>query len=314
MMDEKPKRGETYSQKNPNIWAYVLIGIGLLILLANLGIIAGLTRLWPLLLIGLGLWIIYGRSNPETSEIRHERFTAALDGAETARVKLNLSVGEATVVPSTDPDALIDAEISYFGDVQFVAQGEQDKFISLSQTKTVSMGWFNPANWFNHQEGKRLRWDVALNPHVPTDLDVHGGLGKSTIDLRRFNLTGLDVNGGVGEVDVTLPASANRLDARLQVGVGQLNLTIPSGASVNATVKGGIGETNITIPADAAVRVEAKSGVGELNIPSRMNRLSGAQTDFGVSKKGVWETPDFASSDRQIVIYYDGGIGELNVR
>lgn len=314
MMDEKPKRGETYSEKNPNMWAYVLIGIGVLILLANLGIIAGLTRLWPLILIGLGLWIIYGRSNPELSEIHHERFSAPVDGAETARVKLNLSVGEATVVPATDPDALIDAEISYFGDVQFVAEGEQDKFISLSQTKGVSMGWFNPANWFGQKDKKHLRWDVALNPNVPTDLDVHGGIGKSTIDLRRFNLTGLDVNGGVGEVDVTVPASANRLDARLQVGVGQLNLTIPSGASLNATIKGGIGETNIALPADAAVRVEAKSGVGELNMPKYMNRLSGANTDFGVSKKGVWETPDFANADRQIVIFYDGGIGELNVR
>jgi hypothetical protein len=41
--------------------AIVLIGLGLLFLLGNMGILHGLHHWWPLFLIGLGLWLVYRR-------------------------------------------------------------------------------------------------------------------------------------------------------------------------------------------------------------------------------------------------------------
>src|SRR5262249_20823018 len=145
--------------------------------------------------------------------------------------------------------------------------------------------WFNPSNWFRSSAYRDLRWSVNLNPSTPTDLDIHGGIGRSRIDLNRFDLTALDVTSGVGEMDITLPAKADSLEARLQVGVGKLDVTIPADANLYATIKGGVGETSITLPADAAARIEASSGIGELSMSSRFQKLDG--TSAGIGPRGV---------------------------
>jgi hypothetical protein len=316
-MDEKEKRTvvirrhERRADHDPRVGAYILIGIGLFFLLANLGIISGIIRLWPLIFIAIGAYLLWGR-NTAPSELHHEHFSAPKENTEAARVKLNLSVGEAVVSPVADPTLLIDADVVYLGEVKFVAQGDGEKFVSLGQTSNFTTEWLNPANWFHGDVYRDLRWNVRLNPDVPTDLDVNGGAGRSEIDLSRFNLTGLDISNGVGEMVVTLPSRADHLDARVQVGVGRLDLTIPTGAALHATVKGGVGETNITVPVDAAVQVNARSGIGSLKISSRLQKVSG--NGEGINPRGTWETPNFASAERQIVIDFDGGIGELNVR
>jgi hypothetical protein len=51
--------------RNPVTGAVVLIALGLLILLANLGLLSGdwFGKLWPLILIGLGAWLLWKRYN-----------------------------------------------------------------------------------------------------------------------------------------------------------------------------------------------------------------------------------------------------------
>lgn len=314
-MDEKPtvtvRKSKDSSGGNPNMAAYILIGIGIFFLLGNLGIIAGILRLWPLIFVAIGIYLLMGRNNAP-SELHHEHFSAPKGETQSARVKLNLSVGEASIAPVSDPTVLIEADVTSIGEVRFVAEGEADKFVSLGQTSNMSTEWLNPANWFHHDTYKDLRWTVGLNPDVPTNLDIQGGVGQARIDLSRFDLTGLEIASGVGEMNVTLPARAAHLAAEVRVGVGKLDLTIPSGTSVEATVKGGVGETNITLPMETAARVEASSGVGELKVTSRLQKISG--TESGISPRGVWETPDFESAERKIVIHFDGGIGALRVR
>jgi hypothetical protein len=41
--------------------AIVLIGLGVLFLLGNMGILHGIGHWWPVFLIGIGLWLIYQR-------------------------------------------------------------------------------------------------------------------------------------------------------------------------------------------------------------------------------------------------------------
>jgi hypothetical protein len=298
---------------SPNVGAWILIGIGVFFLLANLGIIAGIGRLWPLILVVLGLWILFGRGT--RAETKHERFTTPVEGAKSARVKLNLSIGETIINDKVDPTLLMDADINYLGEVHFATQGDAEKFVSLGQTEGSWGAFMHPANWtwFGPGPARDLKWTVGLNPNVATDLDVNGGLGRSQLDLNNLNLTALEVTGGVGELIVTLPARSDHLEGRLQVGVGRLDINIPQGASANLRVKGGVGETNITTAPDAAVRVVAKTGIGDVNMSSRLERISGGEGDF-IGKSGTWQTSGFDSAERQITIDFDGGIGQLRVR
>lgn len=307
MYEEKPKRGG--SQLNTG--ALILIGIGVVFLLANLGILSGIGRLWPLVLVVIGVWMLMGRGT--RAEINHEQFIESVGAAQSARVKLSLPVGETTIGPLEDSATLIDADMRFIGDMKFVAEGTTEKFISLSQTGESWSNWINPTNW-SWDAGKELRSTILLNKQVAIDLDLNGGVGQSRIDLTALNLSALDINGGVGEIRVNLPASHQSLDARIRVGVGKLDLVIPSGAALNAVVKGGVGETSITLPVDAAVRIDASSGIGNLSITSRLPKVSGHDGDFGLGKKGVWESPNFNTADHKIIINYEGGVGQLVVR
>jgi hypothetical protein len=309
-MEEKPKvklkRGEPRDTQN---WLpYILIGIGVLFLLSNFGIIAGLFRLWPLILIGVGVMFLFGRTG--SAPVKRTHFEAPLDNADSARVRLNLSVGRNRVSAVSAPDKLIEADITHVGDVEFAVTGEQEKMVSLSQSSAFHMEWLNPATWFNNE--KELRWDVGLSPNVPVDLDVNGGVGETRLDLSSLHLSHLEVGGGVGAIDLSLPNNGD-YDGYLKIGVGSFKITVPSGANANLQVKGGVGECIVNVPADAAVRVQAHMGVGEINMPARITRISGDDGDF-VSKRGVWETSNFVSADRQIVIDFEGGVGEFSVR
>jgi hypothetical protein len=310
-MQEKPKvkvkRGESRVSEHRNWWPYLLIGIGLFFLLGNLGIVSGLLRLWPLILIAIGVMFLFGRTGTPT--IKQEHFSEPVNGAESAHVKLNLAVGEHNVTSTAMADTLIDADLTYVGEVAFSVSGEEEKVVSLSQSPAFTVEWLNPANWFNHNP--KLRWDVGLNPNIPIDLDVHGGVGEASLDLSNLNLTHVEVGGGVGEIDLTLPARGD-YDGYLKIGVGEFRITVPSSASADLRVKGGVGECTVTVPLDAAVRLDARTGIGDISVPSRFTRVSGGGD--GISKSGVWETPDFDSAEHRVVIDFEGGVGELRVR
>jgi hypothetical protein len=302
----KIKRGEP--RDTQNWWPYILIGIGIFFLLSNLGIIAGLFSLWPVILIGIGALLLFGHTGTVT--LKRSHYEAPVGNAASARVQLNLSVGRSRIGAATTPDKLIEADITHVGEVDFAATGEQEKMVSLSQSATFHMEWLNPATWFNNQQ--ELRWDIGLSPNIPIDLDVNGGLGESHLDLSSLKLSRVEANGGVGAIDLTLPRAGD-YDAYLKIGVGSYKINVPSGANANLHVKGGVGECVVTVPSDAAVRVEARMGLGDIDVPSRMTRVSGGNDDF-VSKTGVWETPNFASAEHQIVVEFDGGVGQLTIR
>src|SRR5512145_3229539 len=142
-MNEKPKRGQTLDQNSSSI-AIILIAVGAIFLLGNIGLFAGIGRLWPLIPVGIGIWMLYGKNAP-TATIKRGQFTAPLDEATSAEVKLNFSVAETTVQSATDPALLLDADLTYVGDIHFVNDGTTQKYVSLSQSGGSFVQWLNPA-------------------------------------------------------------------------------------------------------------------------------------------------------------------------
>jgi hypothetical protein len=308
-MTEKPKRDFAPANRDTTA-ALVLIGLGVLFLLGNFDIIGGLARLWPLLLVGIGVWMLYGRG--KTMDIKHERYTTPVNGAQSARVRLGLPIGENTIGAASDPALLIDADMHFVGEMRFAAEGTAEKLVSLAQTGDSWTEWINPSNW-NVDNRNELRSTIGLNTVVPTDLDIHGSIGKSEIDLSGMTLSGLNVNGGVGEILLKLPPG-DLSTVSIQVGIGRVEVTVPSGAALQARIRGGVGETVVNVPSDAAMRVEVHSGIGGVTLPARFQRVSGSSSGFDIGKNGVWETPGYADAPRQIVLDFDGGVGQLIVR
>lgn len=324
-------------------WPIVLIGVGVFWLLGNLGILPQnylwmLLRLWPLALIVIGLDIMIGRRSPVIGaliglgavalvlvlvfagpslgltppemELVTERFTERIGNTTTARVNLDLDIGKTTLDALTDPNTLIDAEITYVGEINFDVRGDKQKTISLShRASQFDFGdWF----WTTDTDRERTWWDISLSPEIPLTLNIDGSIGQSIIDLSDLQIEDLEVDGDVGDFDITLPATGKAYDVDINGGVGAFEIVVERGAAVNMTIDGDVGEFVIDVPADAAVRIDAELDIGNINVPSSFVRLFG--DDDLIGESGVWETPGFDHAEVKIVIVFKGGVGDLTVR
>ncbi len=244
----------------------ILIGLGVVFLLNNLGILSWsmwdvIFRLWPVLLIAAGLDIIIGRrsawgsllalalmlvvlagafwlfgASTGTERARSgEELWQALDGATEAEVVIAHNFGTLYVESLLESANLIEGTIhSSRGEGitrDFDTRGEKATFIL--QSEGVSVGPFS-GGW-----GGRRTWDLGLNPDIPLELEISLGVGQSDVDLRDLTVSELDIDMGIGQTTVTLPEEG-RFWARIDGAIGQTTIRIPEGLAVRVHIDTGL--------------------------------------------------------------------------
>jgi len=244
-------------------------------------------------------------------EVKTARFSEALGGATSASVRLDLSVGKMIVRPLADSDNLIEADVRYIGEIDFNFSGEAEKRVRLGQKNIPSVVAPFKAVLGMVANRDDLRWDIALSPNLPLDLDIHGGVGVAKLDLSGLQLKRLKLDGGVGETQLTLPAMPSAYPVDIDGGVGETTVTLADGAAAQMRVDGGVGGVKIRLPGTAAARIEVQGGLGGAKLAPRFRRIQGGDDFIGSS--GVWETEGFALAAQQIVIAFHGGVGGLKV-
>ena len=214
-------------------WPVVLIGFGVIMLLANLDLIPMpslrmLLRLWPLALIVLGLDILVGRRSPligaliglgavalvillffSTSvldvvpsvERKTIPLTTPLGNTSSAEVTLDLERYPSTIDSSVNSDELFDAVLETYTDVDYSVRGDQRKTIDL---KPVDSSAFD-LDW-TFTLPRDMTWEIGLSPEIPLDLTIDVGSGSASLDLANLMLDELYVDGGSGSTDLLIPA------------------------------------------------------------------------------------------------------------
>lgn len=319
-------------------WPILLIGIGVIWLLSNTEIlpivsVGSILRMWPLALIFLGLDLLIGRTstlasaiigllavgtliailvaspriNPQTfSQPTIKIFNEPLKRAKASIIDLNLSSYPVTVKQVKDQNNLFEAEIGVYGTLHYQASGPEIRRISLTHNSS-------PDFWFNLPLSRMpLRWDIGLNPSVPTDLTVDGGSGSANLDLSTINLTALNIDVGSGSFDITLPTSQDGYTANVEGGSGSLRVLITDNQNLNLKINGASGSIKIELPANGAVRIESlDSGSGSLSIPSRFTKIQNS----GNRDEGIWQTNNFDTENNHLVIQIvDIGSGSIAIR
>ena len=320
-------------------WPVLLVGLGVIWLLANLEIIPGwswwnLWRLWPLLLVVIGLDLLFARRSPligallglatvaaavavllaapslgwtSNPEAISEMFNEPLGSARSAEVELEFSLGTSTVEALPDSTDLIRIEGTHLGEVAFTATGDTSKSIRLQEVGgpfSVNLGPF---------QMEKLRWDVGLTPKIPLKLRIDSGVGSARLDLADLQIASLDLTMDVGVVTLFLPATEATYEVALSGGVGKLEMHIEDGASVSLDIRGDVGDMLLDIPEDSEVHLEAETDVGNIRVPARFDLIR-KDADRVVGVKGVWETPGFDDAEQVITIVFDGAVGNLTIR
>jgi hypothetical protein len=291
-------------------WAFILIGVGVALLLQNMGVVQidwlYLVHFWPVLLILAGLdfllgrrsfvgglltaalglaivagilWLATGPANLSgwAASLRGNTVTrevqTELGGAEALEVSMNLGAGTTT----------IDAHEG----TTYALQGEYttDERINLNVAYEVNNGTGDlrlEERGIDELLGGAYvgELDLSLTDALPIDLTVDLGVGESTLDLEQLEITTLDVSTGVGSTDIIL-------------GEG----------SYTADINAGVGEMTIELPENAAVRLELDGGLGSTHFPDRFEKID----------DGVWVTPGYSTATDQILLRVNAGIGDLSI-
>lgn len=317
-------------------WPTVLIGVGLIWLLVNLGVIAPfnvgtIVQLWPLLLIVLGLDILLGHRYawigslmgltlvagvvaflilaPRTGVVSDnnmttETFSEPVGSATSVNYNFETASEPVDIYALNDSKNLIDANLTHYGTIGFVVNGTTSKSIHLYENNNSS-SWLN-WNWSLDQ----LKWNIGLNPDVPASILLDGGSGSINADLSGLQLDSLTANLGSGSSSFTLPKSDKPLTASLDSGSGSVNVSLPENTSLTLRLQSGSGSVNISLPQETAVQVEVRnSGSGSLHLSSSLKQISGD------GETGIWETEGYENAQVKILIQIlDQGSGSISIQ
>lgn len=269
----------------------------------------------------------------EDAEVKTDHFAEALDDAAKARIVLEPTVGQATITALADSDNLIEADVTYIGEMKFEVKSDGERKVATLRQQTqqdVMKPIKDALGSFARRD--ELRWDMRLTPNIPLDVTINSGVTANDFDLRGLQLTELRYNGGTGKTDLNLPTMGKEYPVTLNSGTGELNVTIADGAAIDlkanngtgkttvafgrgatadAHIAGGIGQCTVIVPADAAVRIKAATGLGKINVPENFIRV---KLEEFVGMTGTWETPNYKKAEHTIDIRYEGGIGGFNIK
>jgi hypothetical protein len=293
-------------QKQGLVGSIFWISLGVVLLMANLGILAlnvwtVILNLWPLLLIAIGFDLIIGRRSRIASLVALAFLLLILVAALWFLAGGYVIVGQPAVQAVGEPlGAASQGQVSLkpaVGLLQVSALDSGDDFYrgSVSAGPTGSLlhdfrlqngtAYLNihteRAGIFSVAGQDRWTWDIQFSPQIPIVFDVDMAVGEANLDL-----TGLDVP-----------------DLEVNLGVGRVVLSGPGEGPMDATISAGIGETIIVVPAGAPVRVQFDSAISTADFPA------GYRQDGSVYTSPSYDT----STGSAINIYVSQAIGRLKV-
>jgi hypothetical protein len=284
----------------------ILVGLGLVLLLNNLGWLSweiwpALLRFWPVILIAIGLDLVIGRRSAVGSSIialatlallgaaiwwsdvwlgagtppTSQAIQQPLNGAQRAEIDIGQGAGTLRLGAQSEPNGLISGT---------VAQGPRDQvqreYAVSSGVGTFKLHAVRQGGWGVPTSGDALVWDLRANPEIPLRLNLSTGAGTASLDLAQLNVTDLSVSTGVGSTTLKLPLH----------GV------------LTARVSGGVGETTITLPAGVAARISASTGLGQVRVQGNFQR-----------EGKLYISPNYASAADRVDLEISGGIGSVTV-
>jgi hypothetical protein len=104
-------------------------------------------------------------------------------------------------------------------------------------TVTIAYPRFPTGSWLEDRS-ERLA-EIALNAHIPWDIEVRGGASRLLADLRGLRLGSLSVEGGASRLEVVLPAPSGTVAVAILGGASNVAIRRPTGAAARLRVEGG---------------------------------------------------------------------------
>lgn len=257
-------------------WGIILLTVGLLLLLSNLGIIVVdiWSAIWAVLLIVVGLGVLLSVvAGPGAGA---EEVSIPVEGAASANLRLRHGAGRLHVGAVADPETLMEG--SFGGGLDYRTRRRGDE-LNVEMSPPGFPHVITPWNW--GREG--LGWRVGLNAGIPLSLAFATGASDARLDLTELRVTNLRLETGASSVSVTLPAGAEHTQARIEAGA----------ASVS-----------VRVPPEVAARVRFEGGLASISV----------DRDRFPRTQGVYQSPDYDTARHKVDLEIRAGVGSVDVR
>ncbi len=302
---------ENHHNRGGLVGPILLIGLGLVFLLTNLGMLSMsiwgvLLRVWPVILIAMGIDLLIGRRSLWGRLLALVLILAVLagglylGGVRIGQVQRGQALQGETVtqplgsasrgVVSVDPAiGVLDVGALEAGSPN-LAQGRIALPPGAHVTQQASVSG-NTATLILRMEGSSfgptfnlddsMKWTLDLNRDVPLDLRFNVIAGQGLLDLSQLKIEALDATSVFGQTKVTLP----------------------SGSSFRAHASGVFGQTIITVPADLGVKAKVTVVIGTSEVPA----------DY-VDRGEYYYSPNYDSAAHKVELTAEGVFGQIILR
>jgi len=184
------------------------------------------------------------------------RFTAPLDGVSLGRLEFIKGAAKAKIGVDASLTGLYRADFK--GSVPDIAV----------DGGTVTIGHKRHLLPFDWRVAKST---IALNPSVPWEISMRGGMWKLTCDLRGLELRSLEVGGGASDVEIWLPAAAGVVPVRISGGASDVRLHRPAACALAAEVTGGASQ--LVFDGESQAAMGRRSRIESANYATAQDRF-----------------------------------------
>lgn len=253
----------------PIVLPLILIGLGVVLLLNNLGYIpwhvwSTIWQFWPVALIMLGLEILIsrrvpwgllllaamliviasmtgwigrgpGHRPPTVPPVPAASSSQELAGASRAAIEVHLGAGRLRIFPVDSGSDL--AQWTMDGDAGQVNRSYQVRD-GLGRLNLMFRGG-RGFPLFQPNEDGGAGFDLALRREVPLEIQAHLGASSAELDLSQLRVTELELDAGASQATVHFPSGMSST-AAIRGGASTLTLVIPEGVGARIVSTGGL--------------------------------------------------------------------------
>lgn len=298
------------------VWGIILVSIGTILLLDNLGIIDFYWRViwhyWPVVLILSGINMVFSRNNSKIGSAAAVGITCVILGFLVFtgltyqgqdrwfngeyRRSWKGARSEQTFIESI-PAGTTKAELNISGGMTSfkleettsnLIEAEVKSFTGMYSLKKTSRDSLQVLNLSmkKHSGG----WDmdgendirIKLNTTPVWKIHMKMGAGETDFDLTPYKVEDLTFDGGAASFKVKL-------------GEPETITTV--------SVKSGVSETDISIPRSVGCQIKVKSGMSSQDFD-----------EFTKQPDGTYTTDGFSSATKKIIINLNGGLSDFEVK
>jgi Domain of unknown function (DUF5668) len=261
--------------RRPLFWPVVLIGVGVVALLFNVGWldwdkVARLYRFWPLLLIALGVAILFrgrlpGRSANLFGAVLLVLVLIAVGGGiaaiprafvgspgpivtthfsaptgEVSAPHLDLSAGAAQITVRAGP---IGGDL-YRATVQSPADEKPEVTVdAATSTLNVNLPGRSGFHWGTVNDHRSV--DLTLNDQLPWVIGLNTGASQTSLDLSGLKVSAVTVESGASSVKLILPKPSGTVPVNVSGGALHLAIQRPTGTPIRVSASGGASSLDV---------------------------------------------------------------------